>query len=64
MGGRLKYFRGNWERITGDPWILDTVAGAKVEFLSRSMQGDIAEKVQMRKSNDTGSKRAGTANRP
>ena len=38
VGGRLNYFQGNWERITGDPWILDV--GAKVEFRA-TIQGGV-----------------------
>lgn len=38
VGGRLQYFVGNWERISKDPWIRETVIGARVEFRSTPVQ--------------------------
>ena len=34
VGGRLSLFRKNWERITQDNWILHTIQGLKLEFVS------------------------------
>ena len=32
VGGRLVHFSKNWEEISSDPWILETVHGYQVEF--------------------------------
>ena len=34
VGGCLSLFRKNWERITQDNWILHTIQGLKLEFVS------------------------------
>jgi hypothetical protein len=34
VGGRLLYFSHNWEQITNDPWVRNTVAGLKLRFTS------------------------------
>ena len=39
VGGRLRFFVGNWEKITGDPWVRETVTGARVEFHCTPVQG-------------------------
>lgn len=34
VGGRLRFFRDNWEKITDDQWVLSVIAeGYKLEFL-------------------------------
>ena len=38
MGGRLQFFLCNWRRISQDAWILDTIKGLKLEFLSEPHQ--------------------------
>ena len=36
VGGRLMQFAGQWERVTQDPWVLETVAkGYKIEFTGK-----------------------------
>ena len=32
VAGRLKYFQANWNLITDDPWVLETIMGYKIEF--------------------------------
>ena len=32
--GRVSLFIPNWERITDDPWVLSSIQGYKLEFLS------------------------------
>jgi len=32
VGGRLRFFRSNWEKITSDPTILEAIDGYKLEF--------------------------------
>ena len=44
VGGRLRFFVGNWEKITGDPWVRETVTGARVEFHSTPVQGKVQER--------------------
>ena len=34
VAGRLKYFQANWNLITDDPWVLETIMGYKIEFHS------------------------------
>lgn len=38
VGGRLQHFKSNWNKISSDPWILNTVTGARVEFRSLPTQ--------------------------
>jgi len=35
VGGRLSYFYKNWELITSDSWILDTISGYRLEFFEK-----------------------------
>ena len=30
--GQIKYFKNAWEKLTSDPWIIDTIQGVKIEF--------------------------------
>ena len=32
VGGWLQFFRHNWEQISRDPWILETILGCRLEF--------------------------------
>ena len=32
VGGQLQFFRHNWEQISRDPWILETILGCRLEF--------------------------------
>ncbi len=34
VGGRLRFFAENWSQITQDPWILETIRGYKIPFLT------------------------------
>ena len=36
--GRLKYFISIWEKITGDPWVLQVVQGYQIEFVKPFVQ--------------------------
>lgn len=57
VGGRLRFFYRNWEKISHDPWILDTVLGCKVDLSSNphqnrephapSLEADKAEALNM-----------------
>ena len=38
MAGRLRHFRQNWEKITQDSWVLDTVSGYSIPFLHTPQQ--------------------------
>ena len=38
VGGRLQFFRRNWEQISRDPWILETILGSRLEFSDRPHQ--------------------------
>ena len=38
VGGRLKLFLSNWECITQDPWVLESVKGVKLEFVTNPVQ--------------------------
>ena len=38
LAGRLKHCLTNWELITSDPWVLETVRGLKLNFLSPPYQ--------------------------
>ena len=39
VGGRLRFFRKNWERITNEGWILQMVTGCNLEFKSEPPLG-------------------------
>ena len=32
VGGRIKHFQKNWEKLSKDQWILETIRGLKLEF--------------------------------
>ena len=34
VGGRLSRFRKNWEKVTQDSWVLQTVQGLRLEFFT------------------------------
>jgi hypothetical protein len=36
--GRLKFFSSIWEKITGDPWVLQVVQGYQIEFVKPPVQ--------------------------
>ena len=38
LGGRIVHFYQNWQNITNDPWVLETVVGYKIEFLESPHQ--------------------------
>ena len=38
VGGRLELFLQNWRAIRRDPWILDTVQGIRLDFLTTPVQ--------------------------
>ena len=38
MAGMLRFFLSNWQKITGDPAILETVTGYSVDFLENPYQ--------------------------
>ena len=38
LGGRRAHFYQNWQNITNDPWVLETVVGYKIEFLKSPHQ--------------------------
>ena len=38
LGGRIAHFYQNWQNITNDPWVLETVVGYKIEFLESPHQ--------------------------
>lgn len=33
VGGRMKHFLYNWEKLSKDQWVLETVKGLKLEFI-------------------------------
>lgn len=33
VGGRMKHFIYNWEKLSKDQWVLETVKGLKLEFI-------------------------------
>ena len=41
VGGRLKLFLQNWQAITRDSWILETVQGIRLDFLSTPVQSNL-----------------------
>ena len=38
VGGRLQFFTRNWEQVSQDPWVQETVAGCKLEFAMNPRQ--------------------------
>ncbi len=38
LAGRLKHCLANWELITSDPWVLETITGLKLNFVSPQFQ--------------------------
>uniref|UniRef100_H3AH86 Reverse transcriptase domain-containing protein n=1 Tax=Latimeria chalumnae TaxID=7897 RepID=H3AH86_LATCH len=36
--GRTQFCFHNWEKVTGDPWVLDTVQGYRLELVSHPVQ--------------------------
>jgi len=38
VAGRLQFFQHNWEQISKDPWVLETISGCRLEFLDSSYQ--------------------------
>ena len=38
VAGRLQFFAQNWQIITQDPWVLQTIQGYKIELLSHPRQ--------------------------
>ena len=38
QAGRLQHFVGNWERMTRDRWVLNTVRGYHIEFIEEPVQ--------------------------
>uniref|UniRef100_A0A1X7U1D4 Uncharacterized protein n=1 Tax=Amphimedon queenslandica TaxID=400682 RepID=A0A1X7U1D4_AMPQE len=38
VAGRLTLFKDNWSKISQDQWILNTIRGYKIEFLSSPSQ--------------------------
>ena len=36
--GRLKHFVKNWKTITHDPWVLKTIMGYKIDFMTEPIQ--------------------------
>ena len=38
IAGRLAYFKDNWSRVSQDQWILDTIRGYKIEFVTQPTQ--------------------------
>ena len=41
VGGRIKYFKQNWQRITKDPVILNTVQGVSLDWITYPIQKKI-----------------------
>ena len=38
LAGRLSHFLSNWEAITQDEWVLQTITGYRIEFLRKPEQ--------------------------
>jgi len=38
LAGHLTHFQGNWEAITQDNWVLQTISGFRIEFLQKPYQ--------------------------
>ena len=47
MGGRLAHFAKNWEEISNDPWILETIRGYQVEFHTIPQQVGYPNEIQL-----------------
>ena len=45
--GRLQHCTTNWERVTSDPWVLQTVRGHQLELLETPSQGRIPKELSM-----------------
>ena len=41
VAGRLQFFSQNWQHITQDPWVLQTVQGYEIELLDCPCQSRI-----------------------
>ena len=41
VAGRLQFFAQNWQIITQDPWLLQTIQGYKIELLSHPRQASL-----------------------
>ena len=39
VGSRLAHFASNWEKISNDPWIQETISGSRLEFRCTPQQG-------------------------
>ena len=39
VGGRLTHFATNWEKISNDPWVQETISGSRLEFRCIPQQG-------------------------
>ena len=44
--GNLKLFKENWSDLTSDPWILDTISGYKIDFVSSPVQYNQSPKIK------------------
>ena len=49
IGGRIKHFLKNWEILTQDPWVLETVSGYKLEFVQLPFQEKIPNAIKFSK---------------
>ena len=38
LAGRVKHFLSNWQAITQDEWVWQTIAGYRIEFLQKPYQ--------------------------
>ena len=38
LAGRIQYFLSNWQNITQDEWVLNTIKGYRIEFLRKPYQ--------------------------
>ena len=47
VGGRLAHFAKNWEEISNDPWILETIRGYQVEFHTIPQQVGYPNEIQL-----------------
>lgn len=46
VGGRLQYFNHQWEKITDDKWVLQTLKeGLKLEFLNSPIQTGVRKTI-------------------
>lgn len=50
VGGRLMFYARAWERITNDPWVLETIRfGVDIDFISKPIQGEIPPQLALSK---------------